>query len=316
MIALLSVCVLTSACRREADTATPTATPNADQSAANRIEADVRQLADDRMEGRETGTRGYQMASVYVARRYEQIGLQPAGDGGSWFQRVPLLQAVREENGARFAVIRTGKTTELRFREQYLPAANYNAAAHALEAPAVFVGQGVHAPELQHDDFKGLDVRGRIAVLFSGAPARFDNDRRAFYSSSREKLRALVARGAVGVVFVNTAEDEARNPWARGAANWDKPGMRLRGPDGTGIDTWPELRAVASVSAGAADAVFAGSGRTAAQLFKDATAGTLKGFALPGTIALAGRTRITPVESRNVVGKLIGSDAVLGAEHL
>jgi len=204
LIALLSVCVLTCACRREADTATPAATPSADQPAAKRIEADVRQLADDRMEGRETGTRGYQMASAYVAKRYEQIGLQPAGDGGSWFQRVPLLQAVREEGGARLAVIRAGKRSELRFREQYLPAANYNAAAHAVEAPAVFVGQGVHAPELQHDDFKGLDVRGRIAVLFSGAPARFDNDRRAFYSSSREKLRALVARGAVGVVFVNT----------------------------------------------------------------------------------------------------------------
>ncbi|MCA1714512.1 MAG: aminopeptidase, partial [Gammaproteobacteria bacterium] len=186
---LLPACLLViTACDRAPTT--PPAAPASD-AAAGRIEADVRQLADDRMEGRETGTRGYALASAYVAQRYEQIGLHPAGDNGTFFQQVPLLKATRQEPGARLAVVRDGNVTELRFREQYLPGLNYNAGEHALEASAVFVGQGVHAPELQHDDFAGLDVRGRIAVLFSGAPARFDNDRRAFHSSSREKLRAL-----------------------------------------------------------------------------------------------------------------------------
>src|SRR3546814_14805285 len=58
------------------------------------------------------------------------------------------------------------------------------------------------------DDFKGLDLKGKIAVLFDGAPERFDNDRRAFHSSWREKLREVIARGAIGAVFVNTARDE------------------------------------------------------------------------------------------------------------
>jgi len=114
----------------------------------------------------------------------------------------------------------------------------------------------------------------------------------------------LAERGAVGVVWVGTADDEARSPWARGAANWQRPGMRLRDADGRGIDTFPQLQAVASVSAAAADAIFAGSGRTAAQLFAAAKDGRLKGFALPGTLVLAGRTRIQPLESRNVVGRL------------
>jgi Zn-dependent M28 family amino/carboxypeptidase len=180
----------------------------------------------------------------------------------------------------------------------------------------VFVGQGVYAPELNHDDFAGLDVRGRIAVLFSGAPARFDNDRRAFYSSSREKLRVLAERGAVGVVFVNTPEDEARAPWSRGADNWQRSGMRLRDADGRGMHTFPELRATANVSAAAADLIFADSPQPAAALFKAAQDGTLKGFALPGTLTLTARTRIEPVESRNVVAKLAGRDAALGAEHI
>lgn len=313
-----------AACRRDAEPVDPglavsapppiaTAALSADE---QRIADDVNHLADDRLEGRETGTRGYDLAAEYAARRFREIGLQPAGDNGTYFQKVPLLKATRVAEGAALTVKRNGRGIALRFRDQFLPALNFNATEHALEAPSVFVGQGVYAPELNHDDFAGLDVRGRIAVLFSGAPARFDNDRRAFYSASREKLQVLAERGAIGVVFVNTPEDEARAPWARGADNWQRSGMRLRDADGKGISTFPELRAVANVSASAADLIFADGPQTAAALFKSAQDGTLKGFALPGTMALAARTKIEPVESRNVVAKLAGSDAVLAAEHI
>ena len=281
-----------------------------------RIAGDVRYLADDKLEGRETGTRGYDLAAEYAAKRLRQIGLQPAGDNGSYFQAVPLLKATRVAEGATLTVKRNGREIALQFREQFLPALNFNAAEHAIEAPAVFVGQGVHAPELKHDDFSGLELRGKIAVLFSGAPIRFDNDRRAFYSSTREKLRVLAERGAVGAVFVNTPEDEARAPWSRGADNWQRSGMRLRGADGKGMHTFPELLASANVSTAAADLIFADGPQTAAALFQAAQAGTLKGFALPGTLALAARTKIEPAESRNVVAKLPGSDPALAAEHI
>ena len=309
-----------SACERAAlelpkPAATTAATP-ADADAARRIEADLRFLADDLLEGREAGTRGFDLAALYVAERLRAIGLQPAGDHGSYFQQVPLLQAARLADGARLAIKRDGKSTELRFREQYLPGVNFNAPEHSLEAAAVFVGQGVHAPELKHDDFAGLDLKGKIAVLFAGAPAKFDNDRRAFHSSMREKSRALVERGAIGVVVLGNADDEARAPWSRAADNWDKPGMRLRGADGQALDTFPQLQASATVSAAAADALFAGGGKTAAQLFAAVQAGTAKGFDLPGTVLLAGRTDIDAASSRNVVARLPGSDATLGQEHV
>src|SRR5690606_13882605 len=268
------------------------------------------------MEGRETGTRGYRMASAYVAERFAQIGLQPAGDDGTFFQRVPLLKATRERDGARFTVNRNGRSIALRFQDQFLPQPGFDAAQAQVEAPAVFVGQAVHAPALGVDDFKGLDLKGKVAVLFDGAPERFDNDRRAFHSSWREKLREVAERGAIGAVFVNTARDEASWPWAQRAGDWARPAMRLRGDDGKGIDTFPQLRVVAVVSAAAADLVFADGQQTAAQLFDAARDGTLKGFALPGTITLASRSRIEPLESRNVVAKLAGSDAALGAEHV
>ena len=315
---LIAMCCCVAACKKgeDAPAATSDAAPSPSSPAAGRIEADVRYLADDRLEGRETGTRGYDLAADYVARRYIDIGLQPAGDDGGFFQRVPLLKATIVDDGARFAVQREGRTIELAFKKEFLPAADFNNADASIEAPAVFVGQAVHAPELKQDDFAGLDLKGRIAVMFSGAPTRFDNDRRAFYSSRREKLQAVVDRGAIGAVFVGTAEDEARSPWAKGAENWQRPSMRLRGDDGKGIDTFPQLRVIASVSAAAADALFAGGDRSAAMLFDDAKQGRLKGFTLPGTLALATRTRIEPAESRNVVAKLPGSDPAPAAEHV
>lgn len=313
--------LLFAACQREAAPAPVGAAqdvpaPWADDPAAQRIEVDLRYLADDRLEGRETGTRGYDLAAGYLARRFDEIGLQPAGDDDTYFQHVPLLRATLQEDGARFVVRRNGRSIALKFQQEFLPASNFDTPEFSLEAPAVFVGQAVHAPALGQDDFAGLDLDGKIAVLFGGAPERFDNDRRAFHASRREKLRGVAARGAVGAIFVGTAEDEARAPWARAAANWARPSMRLRGEDGRALDSFPQLRGVASVSAAAADALFVGGERSAAQLFDAARAGTLKGFDLPGTVLIAGKARVEPLESRNVVGRIPGSDPALRAEHI
>lgn len=273
-------------------------------------------LADDRMQGRETGTAGYDLAAEHVAERFAAIGLTPGGDDGSWFQRVPLLRGTISAEGAHLEVHRDGKVIALAFQDEFLPMANFNRTRAAVSAPAVFVGQAVHAPELGQDDFAGLDLRGKVAMMFGGAPLRFDDTRRAFHGSLQEKLRGIAERGAVGVVLVGTADDEVRMPWARSAAGWEKPALRLRGDDGRGIDTWPGLQVVARVSAAAADALFAGHDRSAAQLLADARSGTLRGFELPGTLSLAVQTSVEPMQSRNVVGLLRGADAALADEYV
>ena len=317
MLATAALALCLGACRQDPPAATADAPPPGKKSeAAQAIEVDVRYLADDKLEGRDTGTPGYDLAAEYVAGRYKQIGLRPAGDDGTFFQTVPLLKALREEQGAGFTIERNDSVAALEFGEEFLPGLNYNAPAHTLTAPAVFVAQAVHAPELDQDDFAGVDVRGKIAVVFPGAPARFDNDRRAFYSNGTQKLRTLAERGAIGVVFVGTPQHEERATWANSSAKWDMPGMRLRGADGAGINSFPELKATASVSAAAASKVFAGSGHDAVALFKDNVDGRLKPFDLPGTLTLAGRTRIEPAESRNVVARLEGSDAGLAGEFI
>lgn len=322
---LLGACLALAACQRTPappadDAAGPavpaTPKPANDTPAGQRIEADVEALADDAMEGRETGTPGYDRAARHVADRFAGLGLEPAGGDGGWLQTVPLLKGTALADGARLEMRRDGQATALELRTQFLPGADFNRERSEVEAPAVFVGQAVHAPELGHDDFAGLDLRGKIAVVFGGAPGTFDDTRRAFHSSYREKLRNLVERGAVGAVMVNTADDEARYPWARAAEQFGRPAMRLRGPDGRAIDTWPQLQATAVVSAAAADLLFEGSELTAAQLFDAAREGRLRGFDLPGTLVLAGRTRLEPAESANVVGRIRGSDPALAAEHV
>jgi Zn-dependent M28 family amino/carboxypeptidase len=292
--------------------------PSADElaAAASRIEADVRFLADDLLEGREAGTRGYDLAALYVATRYRLLGLEPAGEDGSYFQRVPLLRGVRERDGARFAITREGRVTEFAFESEFLPAINYSTGRAAVTAPMVFVGQAVRAPELQHDDYAGVDVKGKIAVVLDNAPARFSADQRAFHASSLEKLSELERRGAVGVIFLGDPVNEKKRPWALDAPNWRRPGMRRLDAQGRPVDDFPGLAVRISCNVQLADAIFAGSPHTAAEVFAMLEQGTLRPFDLVGTATLASRARLEPVVSRNVIARLPGSDPGASAEHV
>ena len=283
---------------------------------ASRIEADVRFLADDLLEGREAGTRGYDLAALYVSSQYRLLGLEPAGEAGSYFQSVPMLRGLREKEGARFAITRDGRTTEFAFESDFLPGVNYTAGAADVTAPLVFVGQAVRAPELQHDDFAGVDVKGRIAVVLDNAPARFPVDQRAYYASSTEKLRELERLGAVGVIFLGDPVNEKKRPWALDAPNWRRPGMRRLDAQGRPVDDFPGLAVRVAGNVKLADALFAGSPHTPAEVFAMLEAGTLRAFDLAGTATLASRAKLERVESRNVIARLPGSDAQLSTEHV
>jgi len=314
LIATLALSLLVACARTPAPEAPPAAA--AHEGGDRRIAADVAFLADDLLEGRAAGTRGYDLASLYVANRFRAIGLEPAGDDGSYFQRVPLLEGRRQQQGAAFTVQREGGDLAFAFETDFLPGINYNAASHSVTAPLVFVGQAVHAPELGHDDFAGVDVRGKIAVYLSGAPADFPNTQRAYHASGREKMAQLAARGAVGAVQIGNPVDEAKYPWARNARNWAMPGMRLVGDDGAPVDAFPQVRATASLGVHAARRLFEGAKMDADEVFARREKGELEAFDLPGQATLAGATALERVDSRNVVARLRGGDPVLSAEHI
>lgn len=293
----------------------PSATVAPTDDAARRIEADLRFLADDLLEGREAGTRGYDLAARYVASQFRKLGLAP-GAGQGFLQPVPLLRARALREGARFALDRDGVRTEFAFEQDYVPSANFDVAHDEVTAPLVFVGQAVHAPELGQDHFAGVDVRGKIAVVLSNAPSNLSNDERAFHASRMEKAKLLVERGAIGTISIGDPRDEEKRPWALGAKNWARPGMRLRGAEGRAIDSFPELRVRVSLRAALAQAVFAGSPHPAEDVFTMMRENRLKAFDLPGTATVAQATRTEVAESFNVVARLPGADASRAEEHV
>lgn len=334
---LLAAAVLAGCGRETPPTTTggpepqPAAPTAGDADGARRIEADVRFLADDLLEGREAGTRGYDLAAHYVATQFRAIGLEPAGDAVSgagdaalsaatpaagWYQTVPFVQGRRKAEGARFEIVAGGKRTALAFQADFLHVVHFTGGTFEVTAPAVFVGQAVHAPELGHDDFAGVDVRGKIAVLFPNAPSKFPNDQRAYYASGANKARELEARGAVGYVYLGDPKEEAKRPWEVGAANWQRVAMRLVAPDGAIVDDFPGLRARATLRAGQAAALFEGAPHTADEVFAMLEAGQLASFDLATTLTLAGAAELQRVESRNVVARLPGSDPTLANEHV
>ncbi len=156
----LLLCGLLMACKAEVPAEEGSAfapTAQALNESAQRIQADVGFLAADAREGRSTGSPGFDQAADYVAERYKKLGLEPAGDNGTYFQRVPLIEGVRQQNGASLKLHRENFVLEFVFETEFLPGANFNQASHDITAGMVFVGQGIFAPELNHNDFAGIE---------------------------------------------------------------------------------------------------------------------------------------------------------------
>ncbi len=313
------LCSLLLACKQEAPAMdAPSYAPSAQalNEGAQRIQADVAYLAADAREGRAAGTLGFDQAADYVATRFKNLGLDPAGDEGSYFQRVPLLEATRLQDGASLTLTRDTTNIDFVFEKEFLPGINFNNPTHAISAPMVFVGQAVFAPDLNHNDFAGVLLRDKIAVVFDGAPEHFPVTQRAFYSSRNEKLKQLSERGAIAVLYVSNPKKERDRPWAMDSGNWAVPGMRLVDKNSLPIDSFPQLQATASVNLEATRKIFEGSKYSADVLFDQLKNGKLQAFDLPGTLSMTGNTQLRTLESRNVAAKLPGSDPKLKAEHL
>jgi hypothetical protein len=187
-----------------------------------------------------------------------------------------------------------------------------------VEAPVVFAGFGVSAPELGQDDYKALDVRGRIVAVLTNAPAAFPTEPRAHYANRRLKADVAAARGAIGLLFIRTPDDERRMPWSRLRAT-PQTAAAWVGADGTPADVPRGLEAAAMLSATGARALFASAGGPAAggsasgserldRVFAEAASGAPAGFPLGITAVITSRSEHRRFESANVAAVLEGSD--------
>ncbi|MGH7729771.1 MAG: M28 family metallopeptidase, partial [Candidatus Eiseniibacteriota bacterium] len=266
------------------------------------------------LEGRGTGTRGYDIAAAYVATQFEAAGLEPGGVNGTWFQPVPFRRLQGDPGAGGIVLLRRAREQRLTRDTDYLMGNDPVHERADISAPLAFAGYGVTAPELGYDDYAHVDVRNKIAVLLSGGPPTFGSEPRAYHSSGYVKTRTAVARGAVGIVTVRTPVDEARGPWARSVNQSRLPGMRWLDPAGVPNESYPQLEVTATLSRSGSEALFADSPVPLARVFAAADSGRPQGFDLPVRMRAWSRTRHSRVESPNVLGLLRGADPKLRDE--
>jgi hypothetical protein len=280
-----------------------------------RLKAHDAFLADDLLEGRGTGLRGHQIAARYVEAQFARLGIEPGSDQG-YEQPVKFIECTGNREAGRLVVKFGDKEDALAPVTDMVATVAAGQTADSVTAPAVFVGFGVHAPELGYDDFAGVDLKGKIAVIIAGAPKRFPSEQRAHHSQTDQKRALLTRHGAVGFVVLAAPWDEVRRPWAVVVAQSRFPAMRLLDAAGAVVNSFPQLRASGSVSSAAAGRVLVGAPKPVAEIFAAAERGEAQSFPLPVVLTLAGESAVRTVESMNVLGWLRGSDPALAGEPL
>lgn len=278
------------------------------------IRAHVRFLASDLLEGREAGSRGYEIAAEYVATQFESAGVAPAGEGGTYLQRVRFRTYKLDAARSSFC-LEAGDGTYIPFehRKDVLLSTALTTES-AVRAPVVHVGFGIVAPELGLDDYKGIDVRGKVVAILSGAPPRFPHSPRALYSDSLLKLRTAAEHGAIGVLTIRTRETERRFAWSRIAGQDDGAAFRAIDRNGQPMEVVPAIRASVTLGPTAAEALFRNTAIRLDSLLADAEKGIAHSFPIDARVKIEVATTIGEQSSPNVVGIVTGSDSKRASE--
>ncbi len=314
-ISILMFACLTSAALASAQASDP-AEPAMNTIRPEAIRGGIRFLSDDALEGRGTGTRGYDIAAKYMASQFESLGLQPGGDHGTYFQAVPLRSSRPDETKTELTLTHAGRSPEtLVFRKDYISGGDPARADTSVEAPVIFVGGGVTAPEQGYDDYQGVDVKGKIVALLSVAP-NFESSLKAHYSSSEVKAKIAVDHGAIGVIVLTDPVMEKMYSFSEQVRDLSFPQFHWLDAHQRPNDYFPQLRGNAFLSMEAVKKFFEGSPHTAEEVFAAMAAGKPLSFAMPLTAKIHNVSTLQDVPSRNVVAKLEGSDPALKNEFL
>ena len=272
----------------------------------------VKVLADDNMEGRETGSPGLGRAQAYVVEQLKKNGIEPAGADG-YYQPVKFIQRQVIEKDSFVALIRDGKSETLTPGDDFNFSTRSDTGGKEISAPLVFVGYGLQIPEKNFDDLSAQNLSGKVVAYISGSPAEIPAALASHYSTIAERWKSLRAAGVIGIINIaNPASMDI--PWSRIALNRLHPSMDLAG---TEFNESEGLKLFLSFNPAQAEKLFAGSGHTFAELAalaKDRK--PLPRFPLAVSVKSQVAVQSTEVESANLVAKLPGSDPVLKNEFV
>jgi hypothetical protein len=273
-------------------------------------------LADDLLEGRDTGSRGHEIAAAYVASQFDGLGLKPGGEKGGWYQQVPFRKAVLGEAKPTVTITGPAGTRSWDGGTDVIVNASLRETEQDVTAPVVFVGYGIVAPKFGIDDYKGLDVKGKIVVVLDGTPRDLPSEIAAHYGN--EKAPTASKHGAIGVVTVNSPETEKTRPWPTRLRYANSPRFTWLTKAGAAFDEAPNVRVNAMLNTPAADALFAGAAKpyAAVRAAAEPKGAHPRGFPLKTTIRIKRSSVWSTITSPEVVGVLPGSDPALKDEYI
>lgn len=278
----------------------------------DRIRAHVKYLASDQLEGRGVGTRGEKLATDYIASQFAIIGAKPAGDHGTYFQQVPLVGVTTQPN-ATLAAVGANQTVTFHWLDDFVGVNELQQSKDQFEAEAVFVGHGIVAPEFRWDDFKGVDVKGKVLVLFTNEPPSddpkfFGGRALTYYGRWTYKYEEAARHGAKAVLIIHTTPtagygyDVVRSSWGK-----EDPQLKLAaGQSALAFAGW------LSEDAGAKLAAMAG--KTVDTLLSAANSPDFRPIPLGIRIRADIPSKIRQIQSRNVIAMIPGSDPNLRSQ--
>jgi Zn-dependent M28 family amino/carboxypeptidase len=279
---------------------------------ADAFKAHVAFLSDDLLEGRGIGTPGHEIAARYIAAQFAQLGLKPGGDEGGWYQRIRFAQTTATAPGSVTISGPKGEKTWADGSDFVLR----RDPAHSnpdVTADLVFVGYGIDDAKHGHDDYRGLDVKGKVVVAFTNFPKGTPSEPGAYYNNVKRKMAA--ARGAAGMIILYPRSVAKIRPWTGVQRNLRFAAVAWLEADGKPHDE-NGMGVTAYANGEAAEALFAGAKKSLTQVLDEADAGAPRGFALKTRIHATDHTATATISSPNVIGILPGSDPKLAAEYV
>lgn len=280
---------------------------------ARRIDADLRFLADDFLEGRGTGQKGGRLAALYLETRFRLLGLEPGAGGGSYLQEVPLVGIETLPESALTIVAGAEQLRPERLTD-YVANSETQKETDEIEADLIFAGYGVVAPEYGWDDFKGTDVKGKVLVMLvndppSEDPAHFGGKALTYYGRWTYKYESAARAGAAGAILIHTDQSAGygwnvvRNSWGR-----ERPYVALD------PNSPPPLRMAAWVTEPFGRTFLKAAGQDFDTLRQAAARKDFRPVPLGARARARLVTRVRPVTTWNVLGLLRGGDPRLRDE--
>jgi Zn-dependent M28 family amino/carboxypeptidase len=278
-----------------------------------RMRAHVKFLASDLLEGRGVGQRGGDLATEYIAAQFALVGAKPAGDNGSYFQKFSLVGVSPQPDSQLSFAGADGVSTPLRWLDEFVGVTYSQKPEAQFDAPAVFVGHGITAPEYQWDDYKDVDVRGKVVVLFTGEPPSddpkfFTGRALTYYGRWTYKYEEATRHGAAAAVIIHT-RPTASYGWDVVRSSWGREDQQVRLAEGE-----PSLAFAGWVTEDVGEKIAASVGQTVDDLLKAADARGFHATPLPLTFTGHLPSKIREIETRNVVARVEGSDPKLKDE--